>query len=237
MATFLEIQNKVKTRIIDLPSAVVSEIPDLVNEAIRDAEDLHNFQAMKAKHAVTTTDVTRKLGDAPSDWKEARARPYLREGQDGTQGTRVIEFAVSLEDMIERFALDDTTDAGGPRFVLEEYNDSTDTLELWVFPFPDTNSLWTNGLYRIVVPYWQYLADLSADGDTNWFTLNADKYIIAQASAEAFLLNQDEQQAGVYGRLASARLARIIRVDKLRVMHRDMNLVPKFDVFGSLGDR
>ena len=234
MATFADLQTRVNRRVIDLPTAVVAEIPTLINEAIRDAEDAHNFRIMEAEVEYNTLLNTRRLPSTgtsvPADWKEKRSAPWLREGEGGTLGTRPIEWATSKSAIVEVYALDDTVDGGRPAHILE----ASDTV-FEVYPFPDGNSLWTTapvGEYRVVIPYWKLLPDLVNGTDTNWFTTEMPKYIIDQATAEAFGINWDEAREQIWAGKAAIRLQRGIRVDKRSRLEKNIILTPNVDVHG-----
>ena len=211
MASFKVIQDRVERRVIDLPADLLTEIPLLINDAIGEAEARHDFKAQEAEFAATTAESVRKLADVPARWRKPRKVPYLRQGEDGLTGTARIKWASSLDEMLKRFALDDTTDDGEPQYVLLEVGGT----ELWTFPFPDAASEWDDGDHRVVVPYWRSLADLSADGDTNWFTDNAEDYLIMRATSEAFMLNWDEERGTFWLGKATQQFKIIRRLDAL----------------------
>lgn len=185
MATFQELQDRVENRVIDLPAAVTGEIPTLVNSAIRSLEQKYNYRAMESTLAATTTENEQVLVARPNNWKAARGRPYVRRGQDGELGDWPIDWALTFNAVIERWNREDPLTVGEPSVVFE----NEDNFE--VYPLPDALSDWTDGDHRVVIPYWKYLTDLSAGSDTNWFTVNAEEYIVARAAAEAFFINQD----------------------------------------------
>ena len=225
MASFKVIQDRVERRVIDLPADLLTEIPLLINDAIGEAEARHDFQAQEAEFAATTAEGVRKLADVPARWRKPRRVPYLRQGEDGLTGTARIKWASSLDEMLKRFKLDDTTDDGEPQYVLLEVGGT----ELWTFPFPDAASQWDDGDYRVVVPYWRSLADLSADADTNWFTDNMEDYIVFWAAGQAFMMNWDEERAAAWFLLASRELADGKRQDKLSRIERNISLGIKSD--------
>lgn len=232
MATFAEIQQRVRNHVIDLPTETEGEIPGWVNRAIRFAQEVHNFRFMEATAPFTTVEDTRKLGDIPDDWKEKRADPWLLEG-DG--GTMEIRWLPSESEAVRRYSETDANETGPPRHILETPD------ELHVYPFPDTNSLHSDGDYRVRVPYWKYLPELEADGDTNWFTDNAADYVVWKAAAEGMLFNRDFEMASLWavkagefdantGRM-TGELARLVRVDKRSRLSRRITLVPHRDVY------
>jgi hypothetical protein len=231
MSTLAEIRTKVQRRLVDITAGITAETDDLINSAIREAEETYNFRIMQASTELVTTLATRRLPASstsiPTDWKESRAKPYLREGQDGELGTQNIQWAPSLEEMVLLYSLDDPNDKGQPQFILEDF--AAD--EFSVFPFPDGASLWTDGEYRVTIPYWKFLPALVDDGDTNWFTNNMTNFVTEWAIAEGFLLNWDEERAGVWLTKAQVNFNRGKKFDKRAKLPRDLTLNLKRDVF------
>lgn len=224
-----EIKTEVESWLLDLPSGASTRVQGWVNEAVKAACKRKNFRFMEAEHSVTTTDQTRKLDDKPSDWKEARGEPYLV-NQDGS--TTVIQWAPSESDMVRTFGYqapaegnDAEIDEGEPRYILET------TSELHVYPFPDDESLWDNGLYRVRAPYWKFLAALSADGDTNEFTDNAEYYLIYFAAAKGFAWNRDEERAANFFQLAEREYQQFLRWYKRSQLPDRLNLAFRRDVY------
>jgi hypothetical protein len=230
MATFATLKTRVQARLIDVTPTITTEIGELVNAAIRHAEDNYNYRIMKAETALTTTSGDHRLPASstsiPTDWKESRADPYLRRGEAGIDGTKRIDWAASEEEMVKLYSKDDPNDKGQPGFIFEKFEE--DIFE--VYPFPDGQSQWTDGEYRVVIPYWKYLPDLSADNDTNWFTINMDQFIKSQATAEGFLLNWDEERAALHFALADAKRRLAERQEARAKLPRNLTLIPKRDV-------
>ncbi len=234
MATFLQIQTRVKRRVIDLPAAVVTEVPDLINEAMVTLQTEHNFKVMEATTAqLTTTIATRALSVAavPSDFKEIRGKPYL---VDNTGRHIDLIFSSHKADVEREFSVSDADDIGEPKVILDpEFTDDDGTRSWQVYPFPDGLSDFTGGEYRVIIPYWKYVAALSADGDTNWFTVNALDYLIREATSEAFALDWDEERMAVWAQRSSVKKREVINRDKLtRVAGLDV-LKPRADVNAS----
>lgn len=205
MATFLELKERVKRRLIDLPAAVLTEVPDLVNKGLRELQRRHNFQVMEALQATTTLVSTRAMvGVVPTDFKELRDRPFTT---DDTGYNRELVIAPSRNALIRNWEADDE---GAPTALLRSEGGTS-----WdVWPLPDGNSDYTNGEYRISIPYWKYLPKLVADGDTNWFTTEGEWFIVALATAEGFWLDWDEERATVWEQRGASQLAQIILADK-----------------------
>ncbi len=211
MADFVTLQTRVKRRVIDLPASVIAEVPDLINEAIKDIADDHNFQVMRETVTATTVDAARTLVAIPSDFKEFRGRPYFT--ADLGPVTQ-ITIAPNEQAALKAFGAGSADDKGTPRVLALGDLDKDGAGNINIYPLPDSLSDYSDGDYRLTVPYWKFLAALSADADTNWFTVNAIQWILDKATAEAFALNWDEaREAQWQGRAAASRTA-VIKQDK-----------------------
>lgn len=232
MGTFSEIQDRVKRRVIDLPDSVTTEVPLFINEAVRRLEERHNFKVMEAETAqLLTTEANHVLAVVPSDYKEARTKPYLV-FEDGS--TRRLILAASREAVLAALTLSDPDDEGEPQVLLDaEPSDDDNTRNFEVYPFPDGASDFTGGEYRIVVPYWKFLATLSAGTDTNWFTSNAEGYLVNKASAEAFALDWDEERSVFWETKAAGDFQATLNLDKRSRLGAVDTFVPHKDVFDS----
>lgn len=205
MANFQEIRNRVEEYLIDLPSETGALVPNWVNRAVRVAEDRHNFRHMEAEVEYTTLEGDRELGPLPEQWKEFRALPWLHLG-DGA--AREIYWAADQSEALRLYSEDDPDDIGAPRHILQ-----TDA-NFEVFPFPDGQSLWDDGEYRVRVPFWRRTAALTASTDENWFTANAEWYLVYAAVGEGMLFNREEQRAEIYITKAETEFQRLVRTDK-----------------------
>lgn len=230
-----QIQDEVEFWVLDLPTGIQSRIPEFINAAIREAEDRHNFRCMENELLPITVDRQRELTTIDraavdgSGWKENRGKPYLFHQ---TGATTEIDWASSESDMIRSFAIQlpdegntAAPDEGRPIYLLE--NESN----IEVFPLPDNESDWDNGLWRVVVPYWCFLADLTGDNDTNWFTTNAHYYCIWKATSLAFAANRDEERAEYYSRKAEAKFQIARRQDKMSRLSDRITLSARKDVY------
>lgn len=212
MANFSELTTKVERRVIDLPSAVSNESGDLVNYAMRTLQDRHNFKVMEALSSeYTTTANSRVLASVPSDFKDYRGKPYM---VDDTGHVRSLLVSHDRNACLRTFGNDSTDDTGEPQVLLDAEPDK-DLARSWeVFPYPDGNSDHSDGEYRIYVPYWKYLSDLSGSTDKNWFTDRGEHYLIYKAVAHAFALNWDEDRAAVWEQLAAVEYDKLLMLDK-----------------------
>jgi hypothetical protein len=127
--------------------------------------------------------------------------------------------------------------SGPPSVILRgEPTDELGATNFEVYPLPDGLSLYSNtdaGEYRIVIPYWKYLTVLSAGGDQNWFTNNAEEYIRFDAASQAFFADHDEERGTLWKQRASEQFKDILYRDKLLRLSGFDTLVPSPDVEGS----
>ena len=214
MADFTTLQDRVNRRVIDLPAAVTAEVNTLINAAIRTLERRHEFKVNEAETVdlLTVADQRTLATAVASNYLRARGKPRLIE--DGG-GDKRMAWLSSRQAARDRFTDSDTTETGEPQYLLDPEPDEAGVRTFEVYPFSDSNSDYSDNEYRIVVPYWRTLAVLSADGDSNWFTTNAEEYIVAQATSEAFLLDWDEERAAVWATRANVHLQEVIGTDKL----------------------
>ena len=241
MPTFQTLQDRVTRRVIDLPASVTAEVPDLINKALRTLQEMHNFRVMGTEQKLLTTTVaTHPLSAAvPANFKEHRGRPYLVKN-DGS--TLDLLLAANRNAVLDVFPLNDANDKGEPKLVLDpEPTDDTGARTMEVWPFPDGLSDYSGGEYRVTIPYWRYVAALSGGTDENWFTSNAEWYLVFQATAEAFYLDWDEARGQLWevragdfapdGR-AVGEFRKVLRQDKLARISSVRQLAFSLDVFG-----
>lgn len=209
MVTFLEIQNKVKTRLIDTPSQIVGEIPSLVNLAIRELERLHNFKVMETRGVqVVSVAGDRAIATLPEDFKEWRGKPFLITNL-GT--IRDLVWAADINGPQDAF---NDQDEGQPQVLLHAEEDDNGSSQIQVWPLPDGLSDYSDGEYRLYMPYYRFLPDLVSNSDTNWFTVNAEEFITRKAAAEGFWLDWDEQRATAWEARTAQKEKEAIQADK-----------------------
>jgi len=237
MATFLELMTEVRGNIIDLPTFVTNNVPAYVNRAIRELQNKHNFKVMEADSGVlVTAPDTRVLSAVPANFKEYRGTPYVINVQGDTR-----ELIVGISR--ETAEHDVTTDAGGeadpemvigpPRIILQSEMTEQGASNWEVWPLSDALSLYANGEYRIRVPYWKYLAELSGSTDTNWFTVNGPEWIIRTATAMGFAADHNLDSSAYWTQLAAAKYQEVVNLDKRYRLSGVQNLVPHGDVWGN----
>lgn len=224
MPTFAELKTRVEGYLIDTPSFTINLVGAWINKAIDDAEGRHNYAHMERTLEATTVVDTRFLAAEPSDWKAPRAAPYfLRD--DGS--TREMAWGVSRHLMRRQFDEEDTDSDGDPEFLLLDENDG-----VLVYPFPDGNSDYTDGEYRVRAPYWGYSTMLVADGDTNWWTDNWEWYLTFYAAAEGLLANRDSQEATIYIERAEVERQKSMRRSKQKQVRPVRQIVIRKGVYG-----
>ncbi len=215
MATFQNIQDRVTRRVIDLPASVLTEIPTLINEAMRDLQTEHNFKVMEALSATFTTTVnTNTLGSVPSDFKEYRGKPYLTTDKGEVHKLGIM--SGMRQEALRVVGVSTDTDTDRPAFILEGEPSDVAGARVWeVHPLADGLSDYSDGEYRIRVPYWKFLPALSAGTDTNWFTVNAERWLTFHATSMAFGINWDEARASYWEAQAAKEFGKVLKRDKL----------------------
>lgn len=212
MATFSELQARVARNIIDTPAAVSAAIPTLINGALTKLQRKHNFRVMEATLSVTTdinASPSHLLAALPARWKEWRAEPFDVPYSGRSKPLNVLQTA---EDAALLYA---DEDEGRPRHLLiVEPSDEEGTAAIHLYPAPDGLSLYDDGEYRIVVPYWRYVTPLVASGATNWFTDNADTWLEYMATSDGFFLDHDEDRALAWATRAQGEMKEIVDADK-----------------------
>jgi len=229
MATFTDIQNRVTTAVIDLPAAVNSAVPNLINAAMRKLQSRHNFKVMETLTAsLLTTIAVRTLAAVPTNFKEIRGTSYMLR-DDGS--TRDLIYAANREAILDAFPSNDPNDKGEPQAILDAEPNDANVRNFEVWPFPDGLSDFTGGEYRIVIPYWRFVAALAAGTDTNWFTVNAEDYLVYKATADAFALDWDEEHEAIWLAKSNNEFNDTKMQDKRFRLAGVRTLVPHKDVF------
>lgn len=229
-----QIRTAVLNRLVGVADAVSDEVDQLINDAVLDAQDEHNFQVMKGTVTANTVLANHQLvNPLPADWKEPRGRPFYTD----TTGKEVfLNYLPDTEDLAKEFDTANTTEKGAPRALRVSMIDDLGTLKAEVFPFPDGLSGYTGapaGEYRMTVPYWRYLPELANDSDENWFTDVGYQYIIAQATARGFLLDWDEQRGGAWLKIADMQLRSLKALDARGQVTPSGFLHVRTDAYGS----
>lgn len=221
MTTFLDIRNDVQALVIDLPPAVLSAVPRLVNEAIRSMQRKYNFRAMEASTPFTTASGVLALGTI-ANFKEYRDKgPYTLR-----KYARARKLLTTLDTDVDQAVLSDILLPKEPEFLVNTVDQSTGVWSFSIAPYPDLLSDWDDGNYRIVVPSYNYTSTLVNDGDTNWFTNNANDYITYKATGEAFGRDWDYDSMALWLQRAQEKLDEIKKADKTNRLSSVDTLVP-----------
>lgn len=219
MSTYLDIQNRVLSRLIDTPGAVRAEVPILVNEALRTLMKMHDWKCMEAYFAVTTNVAVSSTGShalcpRPADWKIANGKPYFL--ADPTSRSRNIEWRTDRRLVLDTYGARE----GYPRAMIDVVDitksDGTSNFEL--YPLADGTSNYPDGEYRISIPYYRWLPLFVNGADSNWFSLYCDLFLIYRATADGFLMDWDPSNASIWEQEATREYAKLVKADKLREM-------------------
>jgi hypothetical protein len=220
MGTYSSIKDRVSHRIIDLPTAVQSEVGLLVNKALKKLQVRHNFQVMQATtSAIVTAPDTRILTGVVADFKEYRGKPYRISFSGGVTELLVVDQNQARQNYQE-------DQIGQPRFISEDDPTITGARNWLVWPLSDSASAYDDGEYRIYIPYWRWLPDLSADADTNWLTVYGEEYLVNQATSEGFAMDWDNEGMALWAQRAQNELADVVKQDKKLVLSKIDTLVP-----------
>lgn len=215
--TYQEIQNAALEALIDTPTIVSNAVPRLVNQAIRELEGRFKFKAMQANAEYTTLAGTNTLvgngGALPADFKAFRGQPFYTESLGST---RPMDLVVSKELVLRRWNTDDIAD---PHTLVVDDG-------LFAYPLADGVSDYPDGEYRITLPYWKTLGNLVNPTDTNWFTENAEQYIINWVVKEGFAIDWDEGRMNVWKDRAEEQALRVILEGKKQWLSFSDTLVP-----------
>lgn len=201
MATLGQIRTRVRNLIIDDNAEVVSEIDAYVRKAQVEAEDRRGLRVLEASH----TEAVAEDGDTitkPADWNGIRTGPYLV----SAEFPKLWLESLSFEQYVE---MGDTLVAGAPSY----YSDHTDAT-IYLLPAADavTESPFH---YPVIVPYWKRLDVLTDDADTNWFTVDAEDYLVWRAGSLAFEFNRDFEPAAHYQQKSLGEYKRL-RTNEIR---------------------
>lgn len=211
-----------QSELIDVPASISSSVTATwINAGIFWLQAQHNFQVMQAETLYVTTSTpalgtsqTHIIGQIPTDWKCKRGIPYFAEFIGNVQQ---MEWLAEREYVYRKWGIADFNQVGPPCELLigepenaqfppvpSSPSNNLTGLNIECWPFPDGSSDWSDGNYRIHVPYYRYLPALALAGDTNWFTLDGPQaeFVIRYAVWQGFLFNEDEQRASVHKAVA-----------------------------------
>lgn len=219
MGTFATIQAEVLANLIDTPTAVQGLVPNFVNTAQKKLQEDHNFKVMAAEFAATTTAV-RILGAVPANFKEFRSEPYW---VDILGHVRYMQTAQQPTDIFRTW---NPIEVGQPDVVLMNIQDDAGVGNFEIYPLSDGRSDQVGGQYNIVIPYWRFVPDLTGS-TTNWFTVNAERFLVNFATSLGFQTDWDEERMTLWLQRAETWRLQVIKRDKLfRLSSAPQELVP-----------
>lgn len=221
--TFADIQAEVAGNIIDLPTFVTNSIPGLINTALQRIQDDHNFKVMEGNLVGQTTTISQQhLVATPTRFKEFRGNPWYVTYNGGIQPMSIVPDLESVNGWYTS-----GTQGDAPRFILLGTPTSDAGLGyIDVYPLPDGNSDYSDGEYRLTIPYWKYVAPLVNASDSNWFTLNADRWLVDFATSLGFQKDHDYNSLSIWAQTAKDWKLEAIKRDKLQRIASVDTLVP-----------
>lgn len=211
-----------------------------VNQSIRKLQFRHDFSVCKVSTAVLTTIVaTRALASVPADFLRFRKEPpHVIDNHGNVYELGVGPGIAQVERELGSVAGGEfnAAEINGPPMVivLGEPSDVSNTRQFLVYPLPDGLSLYMTapaGEYRIRIPYIRLLPDLTGS-NTNWFSVNAEEFIIYAACSRGFYFNHDEQYGEIWLKRAGQEVGDVIARDKNESMSGHTTLNVSFDALG-----
>lgn len=190
--TFADLKTKVADYIkrTDLTSVV----PTFIQIAQRKIERQYNFKYMEVRATTASSEAYLTL---PARFKEL----IWFKVKDGN-------LYYDLNHTAPAHALslypDIVSNTGIPAYVATMTNQN----EFLIRPTPDKS-------YTFDIYYYNYLAELSADGDTNWLTNNAWELLLYGAMIEAELYMHNDERVATWATLLSDAAAQLLKAEKL----------------------
>lgn len=231
--TLVNLRDEVKALVVHLPAAMTDARIDLwIQRAQKDAEDRHGFLEMQSEEIFTTADATRVLGTLSvvdgSKWARRRERPYI---VDGNGKTTLIDWIEDRAELQTIYNEESTTEKGSPKRVL------LTTTQAKVYPLPNLNApkgdVYSDGNWRVHLPYFKRLLLLDGDSDTNAFAENdrLRDWLVGYGAYRALRFNRDFEEAIATLQDATAALNKEIRHDKRLRMSSKIQQRPRSDVY------
>ena len=240
MTTFSALVTRVSAELIDVPDRTEDQLETFVRQAIRKLQYRHDFNVCKTSTAVLQTSAgSHTLAAVPSDFLRFRKEPPHVIDNHGN----LIDLGVSPSKQVAEREFGSTAggefsaaEIDGPPtcIAIDEPTDVLGTRNFLIYPLSDGRSLYTGavaGEYRIRIPYIRQLPDLS-DNQENWFSRNAEEYIVYAAVSIGFYFNHDEQRGQIWLQRAAAEVQDIIARDKNESIAGNTTLNVSFDALG-----
>jgi hypothetical protein len=230
--TFDEIVDTVEAILQDLPDETVNRIPSFVQEAQRRIEDSHGFLVMESSVIFDAVADTAVLGATPVNWRSKMDDPSVI---DGFGKDSLIRWVQQGNEIVENYNHEDPLMIGKPEALLETAG------AIVVYPRPDAlnpvGPVYADGLWRVRVPYWAREATLSPSLQQNWFTANADRFLINHAASQGFLMNRDYPEYARWEGEALLEKRRLVNFDKRARLPRQISFIPKQLMHNAVGRR
>lgn len=238
MPTLSVIEGRVRANVEDLPTATADRVQEMIQLGQQRMEEKFTYRVMKVETVpIATVEDSRTLGTTANyvRWLRRLKTPYY---QTGDGDTIEMDWLESRRQIVTEYSELNATEKGAPRNLYEMIDPVTGAVTLDIYPFPDNNNssgtVYTDGNYRIVVPFIQRLPDLTDSVQNNFFTNDppSAEFLENYASARLLFFNRDYENANTFFGLATDALSRSIRADRRRQVG-DLQIRPRTAVFGS----
>lgn len=231
MTTLSQIQSRVEDVVLELGSDAAGRVSPEILEAMKEIEEAHGFLHMEQTQEIVTVEDARDHASYAKDALFLRtrmdARPVL---VDGTGATRKIDWLISKDDEVDLYS-DDPVDKGAPKHLYE-------TATAWrIFPYPDalapSGTLFSDGNWRVRIPCFYRIAQPGTPSGSNWWTDNAEQYLVHRAAARVLAFNRDWEEAALVQGEATVQQQRLIANDKRQRLAKQRLLRPNRGARGS----
>jgi len=228
------LQTRVNKIIIDDDTDTLDRVVPEIQKAQREIEDLSYM--FVAQEATIGTDPPSIAGDqglvaVPSNWIAPRGRPFRLVGGSGDDNldlvTPPLEWMSPGEEVLKLYPADpsNTSARGKPRFLTYDENE---TKQIRIYPVPDI-------VYTHRILYWKRLVTLSSGSTTNWWTDNAEDFLVWQAAGRVLDFNEQFERSIKYEIRARSERDRMKNQDKRRRYRRNSTGIrPRRDVHASV---
>lgn len=237
-ANLSTIKARVEGLVIDVTAEAAARVEPAVRHAQREIEGDHGFLAMEDEFEFATVEDQRTHASYAKPDRFLRPRSDARPVRvDGKGATQEIDWLIAYGDRAAHYS-DDPLDKGAPAHLYERDADFE------VFPYPDAlapgGTLFADGHWRIRVPYFRrqpVLQTVAPQNFTNWFTREAEEYLVYRAAAIVDAFNRDWEEAALVQVTAQQQHDRLIREDKRARLAKQRLLRPVRGARGSAFQR
>ena len=209
------LQTRVNKIIIDDDTDTLDRVVPEIQKAQREIEDLSYM--FVAQEATIGTDPPSIVGDqglvaVPSNWISPRGQPFRLVGGSGDDNLDLVLPALEWigldSELLKMYPADPghASARGIPRFLAYDENESK---QIRIYPVPDI-------VYTHRILYWKRLVTLSSGSTTNWWTDNAEDYLVYVSSARVLDFNEQFERSIKYEIRARGEQDRLKKQDKRR---------------------